>query len=60
MVLRLVMVVTPEVVSDLVGTGVVDGGDLRGGQHAALFPGNKYRTSRDHRAKRPSMRRNDG
>jgi hypothetical protein len=33
------MVVTPEVVSDLVGTGVVDGDDLRDGQHAALFPG---------------------
>lgn len=37
--LEMVMVVTPEVVSDLVGTGVVDGDDLSGGQHAALLPG---------------------
>ena len=49
MVLRLVIVVTPEVVSDLVGTGVVDGDDLRGGQHAALFPGEQVWNHRKRR-----------
>jgi hypothetical protein len=43
------MVVTPEVVSDLVGTGVVDGDDLRGGQHAALFPGEQVWNHRKRR-----------